>query len=99
MTFLRSAEAYNPQTNWWSHVPSMYSPRSHFGIAVVDDQLFVVGGYNSFNSLLTVERYDEEAGMWSRASHTEVSRSGLSCCVLYELYNVVENLFPRGSPS
>ncbi|XP_035518191.1 kelch-like protein 10 [Morone saxatilis] len=93
---LRSAEAYNLQTDRWSNVPSMYSPRSYFGIEVVDDQLFVVGGHNGSTTLLAVERYDEEAGMWYSASDTVMPRSGLSCCVLHGLYSVVEDLFPRG---
>lgn len=75
----------------------MYNPRSYFGIEVVDDQLFVVGGYNGSTTMLSVERYDEEAGMWYSASYIEVSRSGLSCCVLHGLHSVAENLFPRGS--
>ncbi|XP_070759024.1 kelch-like protein 10 [Enoplosus armatus] len=94
---LRTAETYNPQTNRWSAMPSMYNPRSHFGIEVVDDQLFVVGGYNGSTTMLSVERYDEEAGMWYSASNIEMSRSGLSCCVLHGLHSETESLFPRGS--
>ncbi|XP_044066355.1 kelch-like protein 10 [Siniperca chuatsi] len=92
---LRSAEAYNPRTNRWSPLPSMYNPRSYFGIEVVDDQLIVVGGYDGSTTLLAVERYDEEAGMWYGAPNIEMSRSGLSCSVLHGLYSVAENLFPR----
>lgn len=90
-----SAEAYNPQTNRWSIVPSMSTPRSYFGIEVVDDQLFVVGGYNGSTTMLSMERYDEEAGMWYGASSTDMPCSGLSCCVLHGLYTVAEELFPR----
>lgn len=75
----------------------MYSPRSYFGIEVVDDQLFVVGGNNSPTALSTVERYDEEAGMWYSAANINVCRSNLRCCVLHGLYSVAESLFPRGS--
>lgn len=74
----------------------MHHPRSYFGIEVVDDQLFVVGGYDG-STTLAVERYDEEAGMWYRVSPIEMGRSGLSCVVLHGLQSVVENLFPRGS--
>lgn len=94
---LCSAEAYNPQTNTWTTVPSMSSPRSYFGIEVVDDQLFVVGGNKSPTTMSAVERYDEEAGMWHSAANINVCRSSLSCCVLHGLYGVAESLFPRGS--
>lgn len=75
----------------------MYNPRSYFGIEVVDDQLFVIGGYNGPTTMLAVERYDEEAGMWYSATNIKMSRSNLSCCVLHGLYSVAESLFPRGS--
>ncbi|XP_070693595.1 kelch-like protein 10 [Pempheris klunzingeri] len=90
------AEAYDPQTNTWTSVPSMYTPRSYFGIEVVDDLLVVVGGYDNAN-MSSVEFYDEEAGMWCSASCIKMPRSGLSCSVLHGLNSVVENLFPRGS--
>ncbi|XP_044205253.1 kelch-like protein 10 isoform X1 [Thunnus albacares] len=92
---LCSAEAYDPRTNRWNIIPSMSTPRSYFGIEVVEDQLFVVGGHDGSTAMFSVERYDEEAGMWYGASNTEMPCSGLSCCVLHGLYTVVEKLFPR----
>jgi hypothetical protein len=41
---LRSAEAYNPLTNIWRDVASMYNPRSNFGIEVRCGQLISVSG-------------------------------------------------------
>uniref|UniRef100_A0A8C9XXN5 Kelch like family member 10 n=1 Tax=Sander lucioperca TaxID=283035 RepID=A0A8C9XXN5_SANLU len=94
---LRSVEAYNPLTNRWTPVPSMHKPRSYFGSVVLDDRLFVVGGCNSSDTMLDVEYYDEEAGVWLSASDIGMPLSGLSCCVLHGLPELVENLFPRGS--
>lgn len=73
----------------------MSAPRSYFGIEVVDEQLFVVGGFNGVTTMMSVERYDEEAGMWYDASNTRVPCSGLSCSVLHGNHEVVEKLFPR----
>ncbi|GAA6220044.1 kelch-like protein 10 [Lates japonicus] len=87
---LRSAEAYNPNTDTWHSVPSMLNPRSNFGIAVIDDRLFVVGGFNGFTTTLDVECYDIEAGEWSGARDMAISRSALSCCVVYGLNNMAE---------
>uniref|UniRef100_A0A7N8Y0B2 Kelch-like protein 10 n=1 Tax=Mastacembelus armatus TaxID=205130 RepID=A0A7N8Y0B2_9TELE len=92
---LSTAEAYNPQTNRWSPVMSMHSPRSYFGIEVVDDQLVVVGGYNGFSSMPAVERYSDDTRMWYSASNIKTAHCGLSCCVLRGLRNVVEKLFLR----
>ncbi|XP_037607357.1 kelch-like protein 10 [Sebastes umbrosus] len=95
-THLCSVEVYNPGSNRWSPAPFMSVPRSYFGIEVVDDQIFVVGGRDNSTTMLAVERYDEDTGMWFRASSIEVPRRGLSCCVLHGLHGVAENLFPRG---
>ncbi|XP_076840660.1 uncharacterized protein LOC143485206 [Brachyhypopomus gauderio] len=58
----RSVEAYNPMTNTWRDLPTMINPRSNFGIEVVDDLLFVVGGFgfNGVTTTFNVERYDEK---------------------------------------
>lgn len=87
---LRSAEAYNPANNVWHTVPSMLTPRSNFGIEVVDDLLFVVGGFNSIMTIFNVERYDDNAGEWSEADEMEIPRSAVSCCVLHGLPNMAE---------
>lgn len=75
----------------------MLNPRSNFGIAVIDDRLFVVGGFNGFTTTFDVECYDIEAGEWSGARDMEISRSALSCCVVYGLNNVAEYAATRYS--
>ncbi len=77
-------------------MPCTRIPRSYFGIEVINDQLYVVGGYNGVITVQTVERYDEDDGMWYRGACIDASRSGLSCCVLNGLDGVAETLFPRG---
>uniref|UniRef100_A0A667WFC7 Kelch like family member 10 n=1 Tax=Myripristis murdjan TaxID=586833 RepID=A0A667WFC7_9TELE len=83
-------KAYNPANNVWHTVPSMLTPRSNFGIEVVDDLLFVVGGFNSIMTTFHVERYDDTAGEWSEVHEMEIPRSAVSCCVLHGLPNMAE---------
>ncbi|XP_070694999.1 kelch-like protein 10 [Pempheris klunzingeri] len=92
---LRTAEAYNPHTNTWHAVPSMFNPRSNFGIEVVDGRLFVVGGFNGFNTSSDIECYNVETQEWSDVQDMEISRSALSCCVVYGLSNMAEYAAPR----
>uniref|UniRef100_A0A3B4YID4 Kelch like family member 10 n=2 Tax=Seriola lalandi dorsalis TaxID=1841481 RepID=A0A3B4YID4_SERLL len=94
---LHTAEAYNPNNNTWHNVPHMMNPRSHFGIAVIDDCLFVVGGFNGFTTTLDVECYNMETGEWSDVCDMEISRSALSCCVVYGLNNMDEYAATRYS--
>lgn len=37
-------ERYDPTTNTWSMIHEMCTPRSNFGIEVIDDMIFVIGG-------------------------------------------------------
>lgn len=94
---LRSAEAYNPLTNTWRTVPTMFNPRSNFGIEVVDDLLFVVGGFNGFTTTFNVECYDEKTEEWYDAHNMGIFRSALSCCVVHGLPNVAQYAAPRDS--
>lgn len=87
---LRSVEAYSPIANTWRTVPTMFNPRSNFGIEVVDDLLFVVGGFNGFSTTFNVECYDEKADDWYDAHDMGIYRSALSCCVVPGLSNVGE---------
>ena len=75
----------------------MLTPRSNFGISVIDDRLFVAGGFNGFTTIQAVECYDSEADQWSDVQEMEISRSALSCCVVYGLDNLAEYAATRYS--
>ena len=94
-TRLQTAERYNPRTNTWRDVPSMHNSHSNFGIAVIDDRIFVAGGFNGFSSCPDVECYDVQANEWSDVRDMEITRSALSCCVVYGLPNLAQYAAPR----
>ena len=73
----------------------MFNPRSNFGIEVVDDLLFVVGGFNGFTTTFNVECYDENANEWYDVHDMGIYRSALSCCVVPGLSNVGEYVARR----
>lgn len=75
----------------------MHSPRSNFGIAVIDDRLFVVGGFNGFGTTRAVECYDAEAGEWFDVPEMRTSRSALNCCVVSGLPHMAMYAAPRPS--
>ena len=50
--------SYNPATKEWNALTSMLTPRSQMGIAVLDGYMYVVGGTNKNQEVLSsVERY------------------------------------------
>ncbi|KAF3833975.1 hypothetical protein F7725_025179 [Dissostichus mawsoni] len=94
-TRLRSAEAYDPRRNTWHELSSMLSPRSNFGIEVLEGRIFVVGGFNGFNTSYDVEYYNSTTDEWCKACDMEIFRSALSCCVVSGLPNMAEYVLPR----
>ncbi|XP_051815687.1 kelch-like protein 10 [Acanthochromis polyacanthus] len=94
----RTTEAYNPLTNTWTEVSSMINPRSNFGIEVLDRRIFAVGGFTGFTNTCKVEYYDITTNEWTEAHDMNISRTGLSCCVIYGLPNMAEYAVPRDLP-
>uniref|UniRef100_A0A8C9SZ55 Kelch like family member 10 n=1 Tax=Scleropages formosus TaxID=113540 RepID=A0A8C9SZ55_SCLFO len=70
------------------------SPRN-FGIEVMDDLLFVVGGFNGLYTTFNAEYYDQKTDKWYKAHNMGIFRSALSCCVVPGLPNVHEYVVPR----
>ena len=58
---LQDLLSYNPTTGDWENLADMLTPRSQMGVAVLDNYLYVVGGTNRHNEVLTsIERYSFE---------------------------------------
>lgn len=73
----------------------LLTPRSNFGIEVVDDRILAVGGFNGFTTTYNVEYYDATTDEWSEACDMEIFRSALSCCVVSGLPNMAEYIISR----
>ena len=67
-TLVPSIECYDPVTSLWSVVSDVPTPRYHAGIAILEDKLYVMGGFLSdatFDRATgLIECYDLDAGMW-----------------------------------
>ena len=44
--FVFAGERYSPYHDDWQKISEMFCPRSNFGTVVLDDMIFVVGGYD-----------------------------------------------------
>lgn len=73
----------------------MITPHSNFGIEVLEDQLFVVGGFNGYTTSYNVEYYDATTDEWTEACDMEIFRSAVSCCVVSRLPNIADYVVPR----
>lgn len=68
----------------------MITPRSNFGIEIVEDRLYVTGGFNGFTTTYNVEYYSHANNVWTSACNMEIFRSAVSCCVISGLPNMAE---------
>uniref|UniRef100_A0A4W4DWV4 Kelch like family member 10 n=1 Tax=Electrophorus electricus TaxID=8005 RepID=A0A4W4DWV4_ELEEL len=69
----------------------------NFGIEVVDDLLFVVGGFSGFTTC-NVEYYDSKTEHWYEAYDMGILRSALRCCSVPALPKVLQYTTPRDLP-
>ncbi|CAE8615186.1 unnamed protein product [Polarella glacialis] len=81
---LDTVERFDPRAGW-QRAPSMPTKRYDLAAAVLDGQLYALGGHDDDfyggNALDTVERFDPRAG-WQRAPSMPTKRSGLAAAVL-----------------
>lgn len=79
-----SIEKYDPRTNNWTQVDSISGHRLQFGVAVVEDKLFVVGGRDGLKTLNTVEAYSIKEKKWTIMPSMSTHRHGLGMLSLYQ---------------
>ena len=62
---LKSVEKYDPVLNKWDYVADMNITRYAYAACVLQDKIYVVGGFDSKNYLVKeVERYDPSCDKW-----------------------------------
>ena len=77
-----SIEKYNLRTNAWSQIGNMNGRRLQFGVAVIDNALYVVGGRDGLKTLNTVECYDPKRKTWSLLPPMATHRHGLGTVII-----------------
>lgn len=70
-----SVERYDPVMNVWMAVPEMATPRSAAAAAVLNDDIFVIGGATKINSYetATVEKFDLKTESWTMVRKEELN--------------------------
>jgi len=86
---LNSVERYDPEMNAWEAVAPMGSSRDECGVAVLEDQLYAVGGEGSEpdsddgdGALRSVIRYDLATNTWETVAPMSTERKALGVTVL-----------------
>jgi len=71
-------ECYHPENNAWTDMPQMRHCRSGAGVAVLNQYIYVVGGFDGSRQLSSVERFDTDRNVWETVTPMKISRSALS---------------------
>ncbi|CAB1337582.1 unnamed protein product, partial [Coregonus sp. 'balchen'] len=75
-------EKYDLRTNTWIQVGVMNGRRLQFGVAVIDNKLYVVGGRDGLKTSNMVECYNPFNKVWSTMPPMSTHRHGLGVTVL-----------------
>lgn len=72
-----SIEKYDLRTDSWVEFANMNGRRLQFGLAVIDDCLYVVGGRDGLKTLNGVECFNPSTKTWSLVTPMSTHRHGL----------------------
>ena len=87
---LADAECYDPSTREWRELPDMIFERTGCAAAGVDGLLYVVGGCDSDNNVLSsVECYDPSTGQWRELPEMSVARCWCAAASFDDILYVV----------
>jgi hypothetical protein len=75
-------EEYNPANNTWTFKTPMPTPRDDFGIAVLQNKIYCIGGQNGNGVTAINEVYDPENDSWETMASMPTPRSGLQANVV-----------------
>uniref|UniRef100_A0AAA9TZH4 Kelch like family member 17 n=1 Tax=Bos taurus TaxID=9913 RepID=A0AAA9TZH4_BOVIN len=77
-----SAERYDPLTGTWTSIAAMSTRRRYVRVAMLDGNLYAVGGYDSSSHLATVEKYEPQVNSWTPVASMLSRRSSAGVAVL-----------------
>jgi hypothetical protein len=89
--------AYNPIQNDWTTLTPMSTARSDFALCVLEDALYVFGGWTATGKTAQVEKYVPATNTWHRLKALPLALYGHSACVVGEAIYVLSG--NTGSPA
>ena len=78
-----TVEVYDPRLDEWNVVARVNSKRLQFGVAVVNDLIYIVGGRDGLKTLNSVLRYEASEKKWRAMSPMCTHRHGVGVASLH----------------
>merc|ERR1719282_1889840 len=80
---LSTVERFNPKTGRWEDVASLSGPRcGHCVVALDDESIYALGGYDGDEVTAKVERFDVLKGTWHQVTSMKACRKDFAVAVL-----------------
>lgn len=79
---IRSVECFDFKEQKWCECADMPTRRCRAGMAIIDNQVYAVGGFNGSLRVKTVEVYDTQLDSWSTGPPMSARRSTLGVAVI-----------------
>lgn len=80
-SYLNSCEAFNVAKWGWEPVAPIPTKRWDFGVAVIDEKIFAIGGHNG-DTLADFEMLDTRADTWTKLPRMPSRRNGVAAAVV-----------------
>ncbi|KAJ3626674.1 hypothetical protein MTP99_017153 [Tenebrio molitor] len=72
--------SFDPASRCWFSETSLGMKRRNFGLVVIQQSMYVIGGCNERQlSLATVEKFDARLGIWKFVAPMHYARAGIAC--------------------
>ncbi|KDR14028.1 kelch-like protein 10 [Zootermopsis nevadensis] len=81
-----NTEKYDPAEDTWTEIPAMNFYDYDLNAEVIDDTIFVIGGHDK-KDFFHVACFNGKENQWDKVTNMNVSRSGMSTCVIENLPN------------
>ncbi|XP_068251018.1 kelch-like ECH-associated protein 1B [Palaemon carinicauda] len=82
-------DTFNPMSNTWEQRALMNEARNRLGVAVLDGQVYAVGGSNGPRCHNSVEKYDPDDDKWTLVQPMAKARMGIGVVVVNRLMYAV----------
>jgi len=82
LSYTNITEEYDPATDIWTFKAPMPTPRGHFGIAVYQNKIYCIGGFNNNGDTEVNEVYDPATDMWETKAPMPVPRSSITANIV-----------------
>lgn len=81
LDYIGAVEEYNPTTNAWTTKAPMPTPLSNIAAGVINNKIYVPGGYDGTTDSAALQIYDPALNSWTTAAPLPVARSGPAVAV------------------